>query len=1011
MPDFESLYNECQANAFTAAKKRFYDNKVGDITESEMGGKTIISAVVRGHRDYRTRIIFDEQGGLYDYSCDCYGFNLSDGPCKHIIATALTYEEKNPQSEVVKVKHVSDGCVQGLISSYAKMRRGRVLRDETPASLVPVLGLAGDDSLTMRFVIGKKRMYKLRDINEFCLIVHGGQYHRYGSALAFEHTLDNFDDKSRPLVSFLLKTVKEKSEQIKDRIVLSPSDFDDFVDIYDGLIEVEEGGASEGMRQIVRQPDALKAEINVATVEGGYSVSSGLKTFKLLSGKRYDYIMTPNRIYRVTDEYVEASYKLLKLLNAREKIFVSDMDIARFYNNVICEAEKFSVIKSDTDLTRFTVPQLKAALYLDREGGVVKGRLECSYGDTDVDIFAEPFGDRDYEAESALKECLEAYFPFFPHLVLESDEAVYNLLTEGMRRIRRLCAVYMTAEMQKISVRKPPGVKVGVKLSGDLINIDIYDDDFTYEELIKIINAAQSNKYIRLGDSFIDLDDPGLKALSEVMQLNSSLTLPAYYAPRVTEELKEFYDVSASGCEKLLDFENVNVTVPPELDSVLRPYQKTGLKWLSALKDNGFGGILADDMGLGKSLQIIALILAHKLKTIIVCPTTLILNWESEFKKFAPHLNILCVMGSQEERAILVEKAGEYDVVITSYELIRRDIEQYKMEFDLAVIDEAQYIKNPETKNARAVKALKSKHRFALTGTPIENSLSELWSIFDFLMPGYLFTYAKFKETFEIKIVGGDTKAAEELRRFVMPFVLRRLKSDVLTELPPKIETDIVAPLTGEQADYYKAHLSLIRKSLIADPNVNKITVLTMLTKLRRICCDPSLEDHAYKGNSAKMEACMQLVDSAIKGGHKTLIFSQFTSMLDIIRAELLTRGITNYMLTGDTPKAERMKFVNRFNKDETQVFLISLRAGGTGLNLTGADVVIHYDPWWNLSVMNQATDRAYRIGQQKSVQVYSLLLDGTLEQKIVELQKRKAKLSGLLEGNLEVSELLSLIQ
>ena len=244
-----------------------------------------------------------------------------------------------------------------------------------------------------------------------------------------------------------------------------------------------------------------------------------------------------------------------------------------------------------------------------------------------------------------------------------------------------------------------------------------------------------------------------------------------------------------------------------------------------------------------------------------------------------------------------------------------------------------------------------------------------------------------------------------------MPFILRRLKSDVLKELPPKIETDIVCPLGAEQEEYYKAHLSLIRKSLLSDPEINKITVLTMLTKLRRICCDPSLEDSAYKGNSAKLEACMQLVDSAIKGGHKILIFSQFTSMLEIIRAQLLSRGITNYVLTGETPKSERIKFVNRFNKDETQVFLISLRAGGTGLNLTGADVVIHYDPWWNISVMNQATDRAYRIGQQKSVQVYSLLLSGTLEQKIVELQKRKARLSGLLEGNLEISELIDLIK
>ncbi len=1010
MPDFESLYSESQANAFTSAKKRFYDNKVSGITETVAGGKTIISAIVHGHRDYNTKIVFDEQGGLYDYSCDCVGFNLNDGPCKHIIATALTYEEKNPQREISSKKFISDGCVSGLISSYSKLRRSRILREDVPVTIKPILGLMGDDSLTLRFTIGQKRMYKLKDLPEFCATVSNMQYHRYGATLAFEHSIDNFDEGSRALVSFIVRTMREKNDVDKDVIRLTASDFDDFVDVYDGLIEVEESGASEGMRQLIRASDMLKAEINVQSVEGGFSVSSNLEPFRLLSGKRFDYIMTSGRIYRVTDDFVISSYKLLNLLNSRQKIFVSESDIGRFYSNVLCEAERFSIIKSEVDLSGYMVPPLKASLYLDRDGAVVNGRLECFYGEDEADIFAEPFGERDYETEEALKECLSEYFPHFPHLLLDTDDAIYTLLTEGVRKLRRLCAVYMTAEMNKIAIRKPPGIKVGVKLSGDLISIDLYDDDYTQEELLKIIGASQTKKYIRLGDNFIDIDDPGLRALSEVIGLKGSLELPAYYAPHVANQLEDYYDLNATDCKKFMESDNA-VAPPSELDDILRPYQKTGLNWLSALKNNGFGGILADDMGLGKSIQIIALILAYKLKTIIVCPTTLILNWKNEFKKFAPSLKVLCVMGGQEERVKLVSSIGDHDVVITSYELIRRDIELYDMDFDLAVIDEAQFIKNPETKNSKAVKRLKSKHRFALTGTPIENSLSELWSIFDFLMPGYLFDYAKFKEKFEIRIVNGERAAAEELRKLVMPFILRRLKSDVLRELPAKTETDIVLPLEGEQADGYKAHLALIRKSILSDPSINKITVLSMISRLRRICCDPSLEIAGYKGNSVKLDACMQLVDSAIKGGHKTLIFSQYTSMLDIIRSNLLSRGITNYMLTGETPKTERMKFVNRFNRDDTQVFLISLRAGGTGLNLTGADVVIHYDPWWNLSVMNQATDRAHRIGQQRSVQVYSLLIEGTLEQKILELQKRKAKLSGLIEDNLEINELLSLIK
>ncbi len=1014
MSDFESLYNECQANAFAAAKEMFYDNKVGDISEKDFGGKTVISAAVKDRREHRTKIIFDEQGGLYDYSCDCEEFDMANGPCKHIIATALSYEEKNPQSRDESRRFISDSCVQGLISSYAKLRIGRIYREDPPVNLTPVLGLIGD-LLYLRFTIGKKRAYKLKNIEEFCVNMSNGAFHRYGSALAFEHFADNFSDESKKLVAFIVRTVRDKRnsthEEIKDKLFVSPSDLDDFIDVCEnGLIEIEEGNAGEGVRQIVKQPDALKVRLDIRAVEGGCIVKTNLGTFRTLNGRRYDYVLTSSRIYRVTDEFVSSALKLLVTLNSRGEVFICERDIGRFYNNVLKEA-RFTDVNCDFDLTKYDVPPLKASLFLDLEGDVVQGKLECFYGDVETDIFSDPmYGDRDIDAEENLKECLARYFPYFPHLALDDNDSIYLLMTDGLRSIGRHCEVFMAAAMQKISVRKPPGIKVGVKLSANLIDLDLSADGYTYDELVRIIGAAKSSKYIRLGNDFIDLTDPGLKALSNVLGLSDG-PLPLYYAPHIIEELGEYYELGDE-CKRKLDFKRTEVALPGELKEVLRAYQITGVKWLTALKENGFGGILADDMGLGKSLQIIALIMAHGLKTIIVCPTTLILNWKNEFEKFAPNIKVLCVMGGRDERVAVIDNADKANVVITSYELIRRDIDSYTMDFDLAVLDEAQFIKNPETKNSKAVKKLKSKYRFALTGTPIENSLAELWSIFDFLMPGYLFSYGKFKERFEVEIVNGNKDAEAELRRLVMPFILRRLKAEVLSELPPKVETNIVAPLTGEQADYYNAHLALIRRSIKNQTGINKITVLTMLTKLRRICCDPSLEDSAYKGNSAKLEACLQLVDSAIKGGHKTLIFSQFTSMLDIIREKLLHAGVTNYMLTGDTPKAERMKFVNRFNRDDTQVFLISLRAGGTGLNLTGADVVIHYDPWWNLSVMNQATDRAYRIGQQRSVQVYSLLLDGTLEQKIVELQKRKAGLSGLLEGDsAELSELLKLIE
>lgn len=351
-------------------------------------------------------------------------------------------------------------------------------------------------------------------------------------------------------------------------------------------------------------------------------------------------------------------------------------------------------------------------------------------------------------------------------------------------------------------------------------------------------------------------------------------------------------------------------------------------------------------------------------------------------------------------------------MVITSYDLIRRDFDLYQNEFDYAIADEAQFIKNPETRNAAAVKKIKARHRFALTGTPVENNLGELWSIFDFIMPGYLGTYPGFRDRYESGVVRGDDRATERLKRVVKPFILRRLKAEVLTELPPKTESVIASPLEGEQKKLYESNLALIRSSLKASPDMSRVVVLGMLTKLRQICCDPSLVYPEYTGNSAKAETAMQLIESAVESGHKILLFSQFTSMMEVIRHRLAEKGITYYVLKGDTPKAERLKLVNKFNENDVKVFLISLKAGGTGLNLTGADVVIHYDPWWNESVMNQATDRAYRIGQKRSVQVYKLVVKDSIEEQILKLQERKSALSSLVVGkNNDIKEIIELLR
>ena len=460
-----------------------------------------------------------------------------------------------------------------------------------------------------------------------------------------------------------------------------------------------------------------------------------------------------------------------------------------------------------------------------------------------------------------------------------------------------------------------------------------------------------------------------------------------------------------------LDKENgeEDIQIPSILDNTLRYYQKTGYKWLKTLDNYKFGGILADDMGLGKTIQMLSIIVGYveeekqRKTSIVICPSSLTLNWQNEAQKFSTNLKTLVIKGSAEERKKQISEIQKYDLVITSYDLLKRDIEEYKekkYEFKYAIADEAQYLKNSNTQNAKAVKEITAETKYALTGTPIENSLAELWSIFDFIMPGYLFGYKKFKTEFETPIIkDNSTSAMKKLKMLIEPFVLRRTKKQVLTELPEKTITVLNNQMKEEQEKIYLTYLAQAKKDVKETIQINglersHIQVLAALTRLRQICCHPSLFIKNYKSGSSKLEQCIEIIKDAVEAEHKILLFSGYTSMFELIEEELNQNGIKYFKLTGATKVDERIRMVDEFNENkDIKVFLISLKAGGTGLNLTGADMVIHYDPWWNASAENQATDRAYRIGQKNNVQVYKLITKNSIEEKIYELQQRKSQL------------------
>ena len=634
--------------------------------------------------------------------------------------------------------------------------------------------------------------------------------------------------------------------------------------------------------------------------------------------------------------------------------------------------------------------------------------------------------------------------PSHPWFYEDDDEAYYALLSEGLREFDAMGEVMLSERLSNRSIRQAPQVRVDASVRSGLLDIHVTADDMDASELAAYLASyRRKQRYVRLdGGDIVRLDGTvarvsdladGLGIDAEEL-VNGATGLPANRTLFVDAMLKHApgvrYERNRAFRRIVRDFETVadaDYTPSEQLRDVLRPYQEEGFKWLCTLGAVGFGGILADEMGLGKTLQTIAYLeqardAGEEKPAIVVCPASLVYNWRSEFERFAPSMDVVCVTGDKRRRREAIADAGEADVLVTSYDLMRRDVGDYEgTEFSCAILDEAQFVKNHNTQAAKAVRKLDARVRFALTGTPIENRLMELWSIFDFLMPGVLGTDADFSRRFANPIVGGDDETMERLRKLVGPFILRRLKRDVAQDLPDKNESVVLSQMQGEQDKLYRASASRLALMLAdqtpAEFAGQRIKVLAELTKLRQICCDPHLLYENYKGNSAKLETCMELVHQAVDGGHAVLLFSQFTSMLQIIGEKLDAEKVRWFKLTGATSKEARARLVERFQAGEVPVFLISLKAGGTGLNLTAADIVIHYDPWWNLAAQNQATDRTHRIGQDKEVSVFKLIAKDTVEEKIVALQEAKqdladSVLSGEAAGSASITrdDLLALL-
>ncbi len=913
------------------------------------------------------------------------------------------------------------------------------------------------NTLKIEIKIGEGQLYKIKSLPEFYERFLNREKYKYGSKLEFIHTKEAFEENSRELLDYILKyaeIIKYANESTngyeyytkrlgEDSILISNSGIDELFEVLKNKnVIMEDENTSVIVEFVPNEPDitfSLKKK-NISELKLDTNVD--IYEYKIFEGKEFSYILMDNKLYRCSKEFENTTIQMLSLFrkNFTKEIIFPKNQLATFFSVVEPYIKQnVDIAKEDyEELKKYIPAELCARMFLDYDNHQnVTADIRFVYDDVEINPL-----NIDEENNSiprnAVKEAklldmlLKTGFMYDQknsRLILANEDKIYNFLANEIDTYIKNFEVMATENFKEKQIRKTENVSVGIRVENNLLDVDLSGLNIDNEELQEVMRKYKlKKKYHRLKDgSFINLqDNENIEFIENITKdididysqiKDQKIKVPLYrsfYLEKILEKNNSIRLIRNEGYNNFIDGLDKSkleekIELPSRLKVDLRGYQIIGFNWLKTLDEYGLGGILADDMGLGKTVQLLSVICSYldnvkdRKPSLVVCPSSLALNWQNEIEKFTRDIKSIVIQGSLEERTKNIKEIPKYDIVITSYELLKRDIELYEesnYEFKYIIADEAQYIKNNNTKNAKAIKEIKAETRYALTGTPIENSLSELWSIFDFIMPGYLFSYKKFKELYETAIVKeNDEATTNKLKKLINPFVLRRVKREVLTELPDKTITVLNSTMTDEQQDIYMSYLVKARKNVaeeIAENGIEKsqIKILALLTRLRQICCHPSLFIDNYEGESGKLTQCIEIMKDAIQSDHKILLFSGYTSMFDILEKKLKMENISYLKLTGQTKVSERLSMVDEFNNNnDIKVFLISLKAGGTGLNLTGADMVIHYDPWWNLSAENQATDRTYRIGQKRNVQVYKLITKNSIEEKIYDLQKRKEML------------------
>lgn len=1031
------------------ARRHFADRYfLEDLTIEHEDNKYEITAKVKDYnRSNNLTVTLDENKKVKAYQCTC-NFSYFDSACGHVAAILMLINRLNPQSYPYKYNDASAKAdfkerirvakiqmqkvedrksellaketIQNLSQTIEKSYSEMFVKEEVNHIVTSADVRAHSNSVELSFRIGSDKYYIIKNLTKLFQHIDHEAYHSYGKNLGFTHRSSAFDEFTLETLKLIRQFTFSENNRSDDRYITI---YDDAIDaFFDHFYECD---SLYLPLTLTKDPNVIPLNIN-KNKDNAYTVSL-VHEENIIATRKNVYFSKQSELVRISEDSntVLANFILCIKEHNFNRINAEDFED---FKALLSSLNEFLDIEEFTATTQLQI-ESKNTLYVDIDAEEIILKMESSY---DNDVTKNPQSDQETILTLGAKAILNHLDTHADHKYEDSygfnihTDTAQQLIFTDLEKMKEFCDVYISDSVKAMFKTKKVSLQVGVGVKNGLLEIDLSSLSFDAKEIQDVMLAFKmKKKYHRLKNGeLLSLEQEALHELDETLN-HFNLKSKDIHAGKIKVPLFRAFDVENLShksdfeftrkqsfktlLETFFDKDKTPYDISSQYQGILRPYQEQGVQWMMKLSQYGFGGILADDMGLGKTIQVLALLESTPdiKRSIVVCPAVLLYNWNDEVKKFSKDIKSICIAGPIQQRQELVHNLKDETLIITTYDYLRNDTHLYDdMNFDFIVLDEAQYIKNHTTKSAQSVKKLQGKHRIALTGTPIENSLAELWSIFDFLMPHYLYNYNYFQSKYERPIVvAQDIKAQNQLKALVEPFILRRTKKEVLKDLPDKIEHTLQFDFSDKEKNIYLAKLATFNKDLQDQINVkqvNKVLILTMLTQLRQICCDTRLiSDEDPDHPSSKLIGCMKLIEDQMLEQNKIIVFSSFTSMLALIEKELKKRYIHYGVITGDVSKEQRKITVDAFQKGDIPILLISLKAGGVGLNLTAANTVIHYDPWWNVSVQNQATDRAYRIGQKKNVQVFKIIMKDSIEEKIMKMQERKKGLVDIfVEGN-----------